>query len=250
MISTLDAVALLGAGALAGLIGSAGGITSLVSYPVLLAVGLPPQAANIANNVALVACWPGSALGSRPELRGQGPWLIRWTGVAALGGAAGAALLLGTPSHVFAHVVPFLVAIGSLALLCEPRLRARRERRGDRSHTLALTAGLIPLSLYNGYFGAGSGVMILTLLLVFVDGHLPTANALKNMIIGASVMVSAAIFVLFGSVQWSAVLPLALGMLVGSRVGPIVARRLPANLLRWLIALFGMALALDLFIHP
>lgn len=79
---------------------------------------------------------------------------------------------------------------------------------------------------------------------------MPSANALKNMVIGAGVMVSATIFVIFGSVQWSAVLPLALGMLVGSRVGPIVARRLPTNILRWLIVLFGMALAVDLFLHP
>jgi len=83
-----------------------------------------------------------------------------------------------------------------------------------------------------------------------MSGQMPSANALRNMVIGAGVMVSATIFVIFGSVQWSAVLPLALGMLVGSRVGPIVARRLPTNILRWLIVLFGMALAVDLFLHP
>ncbi len=250
MISTLASAELLAAGVAAGLIGSAGGITSLVSYPVLLAVGLPAHAANVANNVALVACWPGSALGSRPELRGKGPWLARWTGVAVLGASAGAVLLLCTPSHTFARVVPFLVAIGSLTLLFEPRLRARRERRAGGSHTPALAAGLVPLSFYNGYFGAGSGVMTLTLLLVLVDGNLIGANALKNMIIGAGVMTSAAIFVLFGPVHWSAALPLGLGMLAGSRIGPTVARRLPLDVLRWLIVLLGMALAVDLFVHP
>ena len=159
-------------------------------------------------------------------------------------------LLLCTPSHVFARVVPFLVAIGSLALLLEPRLRARRERRATGNQALALTGGLVPLSFYNGYFGAGSGVMTLTLLLVLVDGNLAGANALKNMIIGAGVLVSATIFVLFGPVLWSAALPLGLGMLAGSRVGPTVARRLPPDLLRWLIVLLGMGLAVDLFVHP
>lgn len=238
------------AGAAAGLIGSAGGITSLVSYPALLGVGLPAHAANIANNVALVACWPGSALGSRPELRGKGPWLARWLGVAALGACAGAGLLLCTPSHVFVRVVPFLVAFGSLSLLFAPRLMARRRHRAGSDHTLLLTVGLLPLSLYNGYFGAGSGVMTLTLLMVLVDGDILGANALKNMIIGAGVLVSAAIFVVFGSVHWSAAVPLGLGMLAGSRVGPTVARRLPPDLLRWLIAALGMALAVDLSIHP
>jgi hypothetical protein len=82
----------------------------------------------------------------------------------------------------------------------------------------------VVLSLYNGYFGAGAGVMILTLLLVLVDGDLPTANALKNMLLGAAAVVSAAIFVVFGAIDWSAAIPLALGMLAGSRVGPVVAR--------------------------
>jgi uncharacterized membrane protein YfcA len=250
MISTLDSAALVLAGAAAGLIGSAGGITSLVSYPALLAVGLPALPANIANNVALVACWPGSALASKPELRGKAPWLRRWAPVAVVGAASGSALLLLTPSGVFARVVPFLVAAGSLALLFEPRLTAWRHRHGSQHRKVALPTGLVVLSLYNGYFGAGAGVMILTLMLVLVDGHLPTANALKNMLIGAAAVVSAAIFVVFGSVAWSAAAPLALGMLAGSRVGPLVARRLPAGLLRWLIVLLGMVLAIYLWLHP
>jgi uncharacterized membrane protein YfcA len=250
MISTLDSAALLLAGTAAGLIGSAGGITSLVSYPALLAVGLPALSANIANNVALVGCWPGSALASKPELHGKAPWLWRWTPVAAVGAATGSGLLLLTPSGVFARVVPFLVAAGSLTLLFEPRLTAWRQRHSNPNQTLALPAGLVALSLYNGYFGAGAGVMILTLMMVLVDGHLPTANALKNMLLGAAAVVSAAIFVLFGSVDWSAAAPLAVGMLVGSRVGPLVARRLPAGLLRWLIVLLGMLLAIYLWLHP
>jgi uncharacterized membrane protein YfcA len=250
MISTLDSAALVLAGTAAGLIGSAGGITSLVSYPALLAVGLPALSANIANNVALVGCWPGSALASKPELRGTASWLWRFTVVAATGGAAGSVLLLLTPSGTFARVVPFLVAAGSLALLFEPRLRAWRQSRGTPDHKLALPAGLMALSLYNGYFGAGAGVMILTLLLVLVDRRLPTANALKNMLIGAASLVSALIFAFCGSVNWSAAAPLALGMLAGSRVGPLVARRLPAGLLRWLIVVLGMALATYLWLHP
>jgi hypothetical protein len=249
MISTIDTAELVGAGAVAGLVGSAGGITSLVSYPALLAVGLPAFAANVANNVALVGCWPGSALGSRPELRGQASWLWRWAVLAALGGAAGAALLLCTPSGVFDRVVPFLVAGGSFALALEPRLRAWRQRRGTHSHGLALPVGLGALSLYNGYFGAGAGVMILTLMLLLVDRHLPRANALKNMLLGAATVFSAVIFVVFGSVAWSAVIPLGLGMVLGSRMGPVVARRLPAGVLRWLIVAFGLGLAVDLWIR-
>jgi uncharacterized protein len=250
MITLTDAGVLLAAGAVAGLVGSAGGITSLVSYPALLAVGLPALPANVANNVALIACWPGSALGSQPELRGRGPWLRRWAPVAALGGAAGAALLLVTPSRVFARIVPFLVLAGALALLVQPRLTAWRREGSIRREPAILGGWLLAFSLYNGYFGAGSGVMVLTLLLVFVDRRLPVANALKNMLLGAALAVSATMYALFASVRWSAVLPLALGLFIGSRVGPILARRLPPGLLRWAIAALGLALAVQLWVDP
>jgi uncharacterized membrane protein YfcA len=250
MISSMDAAFLLVAGVLAGLVGSAGAITSLVSYPALLAVGIPALAASVANSVALVFCWPGSALASRPELAGRAPWVRRWLPVPVVGGAAGAALLLCTPAHVFAAVVPVLVAGASLAVLLEPRLAARRRRRTGEQRRLLLPAGLLVLSTYNGYFGAGSGVMILTLLMLTVDRHLPRANALKNMLIGAGSLVSAAAFVVFASVRWSAVVPLGVGMLVGSRLGPPVARALPREALRWLIAIFGLGLALQLWLYP
>jgi uncharacterized protein len=250
MITVGDAAILLGAGAVAGLVGSAGGITSLVSYPALLAVGLPALSANVANIVALVGCWPGSALASQPELEGKGPWLRRWAPLAAVGGAAGSVLLLETSAATFARVVPFLVAGASLALLLEPRLARWRRKRRSQDSKLALPAGLVTLSVYNGYFGAGSGVMILTMLLLLVDRHLPRANALKNMLLGVGTLVSAAILTLSGSVSWSAAVPLGIGMFAGSSIGPHATRRLPATILRLLIALLGISLAVELWLHP
>ncbi|GAB3968130.1 sulfite exporter TauE/SafE family protein [Actinoallomurus acanthiterrae] len=248
----LGGIALLGAaGLLAGVVGTAGGITSLISYPALLAAGLPALSANVANIVAVVACWPGSALASRPELVGHGPWLRRWVPLSALGGAAGSLLLLFTPPGVFARVVPFLVAAGSLALLAQPRLAARH-RRGNPSGAsgAVLPLGLITMSVYGGYFGAGSGVMILALLLITAEPRLATANALKNMLIGGAALISAAAFAAFGPVDWTAVAPLGLGMFAGSTLGPRIARRLPATLLRWLVVLIGLGLALQLWIKP
>ena len=240
------------AGVLAGLVGTAGGITSLISYPALLVAGLPALAANVANIVALVACWPGAALASQPELAGQRVWLRRWIPVAALGGATGSVLLLSTPPGVFARVVPILVAAGSLALLAQPRLAARFHQRGRLSGArgVVLPLGLTAMSLYNGYFGAGSGVMILTLLMISAEPNLPTANALKNMLIGAGAITSAAIFTAAGPVDWVAVVPVGAGMFVGSVLGPRITRRLPAGLLRWLVALIGIVLAVELWINP
>src|ERR1700689_4869342 len=114
-------ILLLAAGAAAGIVGSAGGTASLISYPALLAVGLPPLTANVTNAVAFVAAWPCSALGSRTELRGQGHWLRRQAPLAVAGSAAGAVLLLVTPGQVFDRVVPFLLALAALALLLQPQ---------------------------------------------------------------------------------------------------------------------------------
>jgi uncharacterized membrane protein YfcA len=255
-VTGLDDIALLAAaGLIAGLVGSAGGITSLLSYPALLAVGLPALSANVTNLVAAVACWPGAALASQPELAGQGRWLHRWVPLSALGGATGSVLLLSTPPGIFARVVPFLVAAGSLALVAQPWLvgdpsKNKRGRTSSALRSAVLPLGLIAVSVYGGYFGAGSGVMTLALLLITAEPHMATANALKNMLIGALTLVSALIFAAFGPVDWMAVLPLGLGMFIGSTLGPRLARRLPARLLRRLVALIGIGLAIQLWINP
>jgi uncharacterized membrane protein YfcA len=248
VISAADAGLVAAAGVLAGVVGTAGGITSLVSYPALLVAGLSPLTANVVNIVALVACWPGSALASRPELRGRASWVGRWGLVAAAGGAVGVALLLTTPSRDFGRVVPFLVLAGSLALLLQPRLAALRHE--DAASRPILFGGLLAVSAYSGYFGAGSGVMTLGLLMYTVDGHLARANALKNMLVGAATMVSAISLVILVPVDWVAVIPLGIGLLAGSMIGPYVARRLPASVIRWLAALLGIGLAIKLWVAP
>jgi uncharacterized membrane protein YfcA len=245
-MSLVHAVLLVGAGVLAGLVGSAGGITSLISYPALLAIGIPRLPASMTNSVALVTIWPGSAVGSRSELRGRAPWLRRWAPVAAAGGTAGAALLLLTPAGVFDRVVPWLVAFASLLLLIQPWVSSWP--RSDRSNQVIVGCGLFAVSIYGGYFGAGAGVMVLVLLLCTVDEDLPRANALKNTILGVANVIAAVAFVLFGPVRWSAAVLLALGLFVGSTVGPSITRRVPSTLMRVVIALAGLGLAVDLWV--
>jgi uncharacterized membrane protein YfcA len=234
---------LVAAGVVAGIVGTGGGITSLVSYPALLAVGLPPLAADVANLVALVACWPGSALSSRRELTGSGRWLARGLPLAALGAAGGALLLPTTPSALFGHLVPVLLAAGSLALLCQPVLTRRLHAR--RGHVLALPV-VATVSVYSGYFGAGAGVLLLATLLVLVDQRLPEANAVKNMLNGAATVSAAAVLVVAGPVVWAAVVPLAAGLFVGATLGPVVVRHLPATVVRVAVAALGLGLAVRL----
>jgi uncharacterized membrane protein YfcA len=236
------------AGILAGTLGSAGGITSLISYPALLAVGVPPLAANATNIVALVTFWPGSALGSQQELAGHGRWLLRWIPLMLLGSGAGAVLLLATPSDAFKRVVPFLVLAGSLALIGAPWLTRRRSFGSH--HGWVLGAWLAVMAVYCGYFGAGSGVMTLALLLIMVEHHLPTANALKNMLVGAATIPAAILLAIFATVHWPQAAVLAIGVLIGSRIGPSLARRLPGDALRYAVAALGLGLAVWLWVDP
>lgn len=243
-----EALLLAGAGFLAGVVGSAGGTASLISYPALLAVGISPLLANVTNAVAFVAAWPGAAIGSRPELRGQGPWLRRWAPIVVAGSAVGATLLILTPSAVFDQIVPFLLAFAALALLLQPKISTWLDRRPRANGRFLLPGGMVAVSAYDGYWGAGSGVMTLALLMTTHEAHLPRSNALKNMVLGIADLTCCAIFVLFMPIDWAAAVPMAVGILVGSMLGPTVTRHLPAGLLRVVAALAGFGLAIHLWL--
>ncbi|MCW0216597.1 MAG: sulfite exporter TauE/SafE family protein [Pseudonocardia sp.] len=233
------------AGIAAGLSGSIAGLASLFSYPALLATGLPATTANVTNTVALLANSVGSVAGSGPELAGQGRHVKRLLPISLVGGAAGAGLLLITPAGGFERIVPFLVGGASIVLLLQPRIRtAAAETSGPT--TAPVVIGMLAVAVYGGYFGAASGVLQLALLLVALPVSLLQANGLKNVLSGGANAVAAVGFALFGPVAWSAVLPLALGLLVGGRLGPVLARRLPTGVLRVGIALAGIGLAVKL----
>lgn len=231
------------AGVGGGLTGSVAGLASLVVYPSLLAAGLPPVTANITNTVAVVSSSVGSALGSRTELAGQGPRLLRLLAVAAAGGVAGALVLVLTPADAFERLVPWLIAAGSVAILLRPSdVRPRASRRD----AAVLAPAVAAVAVYGGYFGAGAGVLMLVALLAGTGEDLPRGNAAKNVVMGVVNGVAAVALVLLRPVVWSAVVPLAVGFLVGGRLGPLVVRRLPARALRLLIAACGFGLALHL----
>jgi uncharacterized membrane protein YfcA len=233
------------AGLGAGLVGSIAGLASLISYPVLLAIGLPPVMANVTNTVALVFSGGGSALGSRPELGGQATRLRRLGVVAVLGGVIGGLLLLITPPGAFRLIVPWLIAFASAAILVQRRPQEVPwiDRGGDAS---GLTVGVFLVAVYGGYFGAAAGVLMLALLLASTRETLARSNAVKNVVLGLANAMAAVTFILFSSIHWSLVAPLALGCFAGGRLGPVLVRYAPARLLRIAIAVSGIGLAMHL----
>lgn len=243
-MSALEIFGLLVAGIAAGLTGSVAGLASLCSYPALLAVGLPPVTANVTNTVALVFSSAGSVWGFRPELAGQSAQMRRLVPAGAAGGLAGGVLLLVTPSGDFKRIVPWLIFGASVSLL-----RRRRtvgiEHRGHREGW-GLFAATFVIGVYGGYFGAAAGVVLLALLLFATAESVPRASAAKNLILGAANATAAVLFALASSVRWSAVVPLAVGLFVGGRIGPVVVRRTPPRALLVVIAFAGVGLAVYL----
>jgi hypothetical protein len=243
-LTGLDPLWLLLAGFGAGLAGSVAGLASLVSYPALLAMGLPPVSANVSNTVALVFSSIGSVWGSRPELSGQRERARRLGPIALTGGLTGGLLLLATPPGTFALVVPWLIALASFTILV-PR-RQGRLAASARPPGWKLGLAVFLIAVYGGYFGAAAGVLVLALLLVATVEPLPRSNAMKNLLVGLANAVAAVTFVAWGPVRWLAVLPLAAGCLAGGRLGPTIVRRVPAAPLRAIIACGGVGLAVHL----
>ena len=245
-MSTVDLLLLVCAGVGAGLAGSIAGLASLVSYPALLAVGLGPVTANVTNTVALVFSSLGSTLGSRVELRGQAPHVRALAVAAVLGGSVGAGLLLITPSDTFELIAPLLIGASSLTILLRPRAKPLT---GDTErHTAGpdLIGGTFLIGIYGGYFGAAAGVMLLALFLTLTRDTLARSNALKNAVLGLANGTAALAFCLLAPVDWAAIVPLAVGLFAGARLGPVVVRRANAAALRALIGIAGIALAIKL----
>jgi uncharacterized protein len=254
LVTLAQAALLVLAGVGAGLCGSIAGLASLVSYPALLAFGLPPLAANVTNTVAMLGTTVGSIAGSQRELEGNGPRIRTLVTQSAAGGLLGAGLLLLTPASAFEVVVPWLVAFGALLLMTRDRIRTLVSRR-HRSVLHGPGAGLfwtvviVLVGIYGGYFGAGVGIIFLAALGIQTSEPLAVTNALKNVGSGTANAVAALIYVCFGPVDWAAAAALGAGAVLGSWLGPAIVRVAPERLLRYLIAAAGLGLAMFLAIR-
>jgi uncharacterized membrane protein YfcA len=224
-------------------VGTAGGVTSLVSYPALLAVGVSPLTANVTNSVALLGSGASSATRAAPDVTGHGGtirWLLPFSVASSL---AGAVVLVLTPGQVFDRIVPFLVAAGAVIVLLQPRISRWQENHEHALGRGQVVAGLSGVALYNGYFGAGSGILLVALLMLAVEPVAHRANSMKNLILVGSDVLPAVLFAALGTVVWSAAVPLGAGAVIGGLIGPPAARRARQDVLRVLIACCGFALA-------
>ena len=240
---------LLVAGLVAGAVNAAAGGGSLLVFPSLLAVGLPPLAANVTNSIAQWPGYVGIVAGVRRDLRGQGRRVLLTSVLSVVGSAVGCALLLVLPSSVFDAVVPVLVLLASAVFAFQPLIRrwtAPTPGAPDRLTTLLPSVFLA--AVYGGYFGGALGVVLLSTLSLFAHDSLVRLNALKGFLSLVVATVTVVYFAIGAPVQWFAVAVLAPTTLIGGYIGARVARRSPETVLRVAVVLLGITVGVYLLV--
>src|SRR6478609_5575423 len=242
-----EVVAIGLAGLAAGAINTVVGSGTLITFPVLLAFGVPPVTANVSNTIGLVPGSVSGAVGYRRELAGQRPRVLRLALGSLLGGLAGAVLLLVLPAGAFGAIVPALILLGLVLVVFQPRISAwvarRHEAGGGLPHHGAwwVWPAVALTGVYGGYFGAAQGVLLMAVLGIGVDETMQRLNAVKNVLAAVVNGIAGLLFIFVADVDWRIVVLIGVGSLIGGQVGATVGRRLPATVLRIFIVVVGVA---------
>jgi uncharacterized protein len=253
-VSATSLLVVAGVALVSGAINSIAGGGSLILFPALVALGLPTLDANITNSIAQWPGYFGGIYGFRHELAGQRGRVIRFGAVALVGGTAGSVVLITTPTSAFDVVVPVLVLVASLLLAVQPlvnrRLRSAEDPETRRSDPSWVYVVLLLATAYGGYFGGALGVILVGVLGLALR-KLKLANALKSAISGVTATTTVVVFGVFAAshVHWIVVAVAAPTTLIGGFLGAKVATRIPSTPLRALIVVFGVAVAIYLFLR-
>jgi uncharacterized protein len=244
-MSLLHAVAILGAGVVAGAINAVVGSGTLFTFPVLLAFGYAPVVANVSNTIGLVPGSVAGAVGYRRELAGQRTRTMRLSVASVSGGVLGGVLLLTLPASAFKAIVPVFIIVALVLIIFQPQisraLAARRSSTHQREQAGPLASvGVFAAGIYGGYFGAAQGIMLLAILSLSIDDDLQRLNALKVVLAGLVNLVAGIIFVFAAHVAWGPAALIAVGSIIGGVLGAKGGRRLPASALRAIIVVVGI----------
>ncbi len=236
-------------GLVAGGMNTVVGSGTLVSFPVLLALGYPPVVANVSNGLGLVPGSVGGAIGYRRELKGQGRRLARFAVVTAIGAVVGALLLLVLSPAAFETVVPALILLALVLVLLQPWIARKLAARNPERHPhggIPLLVGIFCTAVYGGYFGASQGVILLALMGIFMEEELQRLNGIKNVFTALANLVSGLVFVFVADVDWAVVGLLAAGSIIGGLFGARLGRRLRPAWLRGAIVVVGFVAIVQL----
>jgi uncharacterized membrane protein YfcA len=244
------ALAIFAAGLGAGTVNAIVGSGSLITFPTLLALGYPPVLANVSNNVGLVPGSVSAVHAYRRELVGQRSRILTLGPASLAGGLTGAVILLALPHSVFKAAVPVLVLLAAVLMALQPRVTKWLADRGERHvHGGApLVLGVFLTGIYGGYFGAAQGVILMSLLAIFIDDDLQRLNGTKNALALLVNSVAGIVFVLATHIDWSVAALIAAGSIAGGQLGGHYGRRLPTAVLRGCVVTVGVAVSIVLFV--
>jgi uncharacterized protein len=246
-LTLLEALAVLAAGFSAGAINAIVGSGSLITFPVLLAVGFAPVTANVSNSVGLVFGNVSAAWGYRRELVGQRERALFGSAGTAFGAITGGVLLLTLPEGVFEAVVPVLILLACGLMIVRPKPKLSQGSL-SRHRKLALIAIGFAVGVYGGYFGAAQGVILLAALRFLIPDHLQRLNGLKNVMVGVANGVAAILFIIVAHIAWDAAALVAVGSIAGAQIGARYGRRIPDQTLRWTVVTAGVIVATVLIV--
>jgi uncharacterized membrane protein YfcA len=245
-----DVALLVGAGFGAGAVNAMAGGGSLISFPALLATGLPSVTANVTNAVAVLPGYVGGTVTYRERLRGERRRGATLGLASGLGSAAGAVILLVSPESVFDAIVPFLVLLACGLLAVQSRVRrAVTSAAGHTARPRTLHVVTFLAAVYGGYFGAGLGIALLAILGLLLPDDLQSLNALKGLLSLVIAAVAAVFFVVASSVAWTSALCVGAASLLGGIAGARIAQRIPDGPLRTLVVAYGIVVAIVLLIR-
>jgi len=251
-----EMLAVLTAGIGAGTINTIVGSGTLITFPVLLATGLPPVTATVSNALGLIPGSISGAIGYRAELAGQGRRVLRFAVAALIGGLTGATLLLSLPSTAFETIVPVLVTMALVLVVLQPRISRAVQRRRERHGRVAsanggplLFTGLMLASVYGGYFTAAQGIIYLSLMGMLLDDTMQRLNAVKNVLAAVVNSIAALFFLFVADFNWTAVGLIAVGSALGGQIGAKVGRRLSPTVLRTVIVVVGTVAIVQLVLR-
>jgi len=236
-----------------GFINALAGGGTLITFPILIAVGIPALSANVTNTVALCPGYLGGTLAQLKDLSGNKQRLYFFGAAGTLGGVVGGILLLKTGEETFRTLVPYLILLAAGLLAIEKPVRRWQERqvsRGETQHEWELGKAfpVFLASIYGGYFGGGLSVILLAVLTLVSHESLTRLNAQKQMIAFSANVAAATFFLFSGHVIWSAAVVMGIGALVGGTLGGLVANWVRPLVLRWIVVLVGVAISIGYFV--
>jgi uncharacterized protein len=246
-----EIVSLAVAGLAAGTINTLVGSGTLITFPVLLALGYAPVTANVSSTIGLVPGSASGAFGYRRELAGQGRRVLRLGAMSVLGGATGAVLLLVLPASAFKAIVPVFIAIALVLTVLQPRLNrwlARREIDLERRGAILTPLAVYATGVYGGYFGAAQGILLLGILGVALSQDLQRTNALKNVLAGLVNGVAGVYFTFAAHVEWAPAGIIAVASIIGAQLGARYGRLLAPAALRAIIVVVGIVAIVHLLV--